>query len=145
MFFISVKRLINKPIQEVFDAISDHESYGQFKAIDNAKLLKEGEQDKNGVGALREICASGAVLHEAITAYESPVLMKYKIVYSKPLPYDHQLGEIRLSEEGNKTRVIWRSQGHITIPLLGNWYFDKQIQKHGSRAFGSILKAIDES
>jgi hypothetical protein len=53
------------------------------------------------------------------------------------------LGEVKLTEVEGKTHVHWRSQGHINIPLLGKWYFDKQIEKGGQRAFGSILKFID--
>ena len=92
---------------------------------------------------MREIISGGSNLHEEIVAYEPPYKLGYKVVKSKPLPYDHQLGEITLKDEGGKTHVTWRSKGHITIFLLGSLYFDKQIQSVGSRAFGSILKQID--
>ncbi len=143
MFSIRVERLIDKPIQVVFDAISDHANYQSFKGVEQSTLIKEGKDDVNGLGAVREIKAAGSVLHEEIVAYEPPYKLGYKIIYSKPLPYDHQLGEVTLSEQDGKTLAVWRSQGRITIPILGSIYFDKQIDKHGSRAFGSILKAID--
>jgi uncharacterized protein YndB with AHSA1/START domain len=143
MFSICVERLINKPIQEVFDALSDHGNYSQFKGIDESNLIVEGVSDKNGLGAVREIIAGGANLHEAIVKYEPPYTLGYKIIKSNPLPYDHQLGEVTLREDNGKTHVTWRSKGHITIFLLGTFYFDKAIQKGGSRAFGSILKQID--
>ncbi|MGB3726315.1 MAG: SRPBCC family protein [Glaciecola sp.] len=143
MFNIRVERTINKPIKEVFDYISDHANYAQFKGVDTARLVKAGEQDENGLGAVREMVAAGATLHEAIVRFEPPYILGYKIVYSKPLPYKHLLGEITLSETQEGTKAVWVSQGTIDIPLLGKWYFDKQIQKHGSRAFGSILKFID--
>lgn len=145
MFSISVERTINKPIADVFAMLSDHANYSQFKGVDGSSLLKEGSQDKNGLGAVREIKAAGATLHEEIVAFNPPYLLGYKIIQSTPLPYDHQLGEVTLSEVEGKTHVHWRSQGHITIPLLGNWYFDKQIEKGGQRAFGSILKFIDNA
>jgi uncharacterized protein YndB with AHSA1/START domain len=145
MFSIQVERTINKPIAEVFALISDHANYSQFKGIDASTLLVEGKEEANGLGAVREVVAAGSTLHEEIVAFQAPVLLGYKIIYSKPLPYDHQLGEVKLeAKDDNTTHVVWRSQGHITIPLLGNWYFDKQIQKHGARAFGSILKYIDK-
>lgn len=81
--------------------------------------------------------------HEEIIAFDPPYILGYKIIYSKPLPYDHQLGEVRLEVVDGKTHVHWRSKGHIQIPILGTWYFDKQIEKGGERAFGSILKFID--
>lgn len=143
MFSIKVERLINKPIYDVFYAITDHANYKLFRGIDDSSLIKEGAEHKNGLGAVREIKAGGAVLHEEIVAYEPPFKMGYKIIHSKPLPYDHQLGEVTLIETDGKTLVTWRSEGHITVPILGTLLFDKQITKHGSRAFGSILKAID--
>ena len=143
MFSIHVERTINKPIEEVFSILSDHVNYEQFKAIEQSNLLVKGKLETNGLGAVREIISGGSNLHEEIVAYDPPYKLGYKVVKSKPLPYDHQLGEITLKEEGEKTHVTWRSKGHITIFLLGSLYFDKQIQNVGSRAFGSILKQID--
>ena len=62
---------------------------------------------------------------ERITNFERPYQIDYSIESSKPLPVRHDLGEIRLSEEGEFTRVVWVSKGHIQIPLLGNLLFDK--------------------
>jgi uncharacterized protein YndB with AHSA1/START domain len=145
MFSIHVERVIDKPIHDVFAMLSDHENYAQFKGVDEANLLIHGKDDKNGLGAVREIIAGGANLHEEIVAFEPPYKLGYKVIKSKPLPYDHQLGEITLKEIDGKTHATWRSIGHITIFLLGSLYFDKQIQKNGGRAFGSILKQIGNS
>jgi uncharacterized protein YndB with AHSA1/START domain len=145
MFSICVERVINKPIQDVFDALSDHENYARFKGVDESNLIVKGTSDKNGLGAVREIIAGGANLHEQIVAYDPPYTLGYKIIKSTPLPYDHQLGEVTLREEDGQTHVTWRSKGHIKIFLLGSLYFDKAIQKGGSRAFGSILKQISLS
>ena len=150
MFNVSVERTIKKPIEEVFAILSDHANYSQFKGIDKSSLLTEGTVHKNGLGAVREIGTASGTLHEEIVRYESPedndgktALIGYKIIFSKPLPYDHQLGEVRLSETDGYTHVQWVSKGRIKIFLLGPFYFDKQIQKYGARAFGSILKYVD--
>lgn len=143
MFSIHVERTINKPIAEVFAVLSDHANYAQFKGVDKSTLLVEGKLEKNGLGAVREIVAGGTNLHEEIVAFDPPYKLGYKVIKSKPLPYDHELGEITLEERGDKTHVTWRSVGHISIFLLGSLYFDKQVQNVGSRAFGSILKHID--
>jgi uncharacterized protein YndB with AHSA1/START domain len=143
MFRISVKRQINKPIDEVFDALSDHANYHRFKGVDASRLIEQGSTEPNGLGALREIVAGKAVLHERIVKFERPYTLAYLIEYSKPLPYKHEHGQITLEERDDTTFALWESRGHIAIPLLGTWYFDKQIQKFGGRAFGSILKSID--
>jgi uncharacterized protein YndB with AHSA1/START domain len=143
MFSISVERTIDKPIAEVFKVLSDHANYSQFKGVDKSSLIKKGNTDENGLGAVREIKAAGATLHEEIVAFDPPYLLGYKIIHAKPLPYDHKLGEVKLTEVDGKTHVHWRSQGHISVPVLGDLYFDKQVQKVGQRAFGSILKFIE--
>ncbi|MBT1451043.1 SRPBCC family protein [Glaciecola sp. XM2] len=143
MFSICVEREIKKPIDEVFSALADHANYKQFKGIDDSSLLEEGKQEPNGLGALREVVAGSSVLHERIVEFARPTRLAYLIEYSKPLPYEHEFGVITLKDLGESTLVIWKSQGRIKIPLLGPWYFDKQIQNGGGRAFGSILKAID--
>lgn len=143
MFSISVERTIDKPIETVFEILSDHENYSQFKAIDTSNVLREGNENKNGVGAIREIISGDSNLHEEIVCFEPPFKLGYKVVKSSPLPYEHELGEILLEDREGKTHVTWRSKGHISIFIFGTLYFDKQIQKVGSRAFGSILKHID--
>jgi|AntRauMFilla1563_2_1112583.scaffolds.fasta_scaffold21332_2 hypothetical protein len=153
MFNISVERIINKPIEQVFELISDHANYSQFKGVDKSSLLKQGTEHKNGLGAVREVVAAIGTLHEEIVRYEpassksdqetKTAVLGYKIIFSKPLPYDHHLGEVHLSEVDGKTHAKWISKGRINIFLIGPLYFDKQIQKNGSRAFGSILKYID--
>ncbi len=143
LFSISVERLIDKPIQDVFSKISDHASYSKFKGIDDSSLIKKGLDNENGLGAIREIVSAAGTLHEEIVGFEPPYFMAYKIVYSKPLPYNHEMGEIRLTEKEGKTHVHWQSKGYIKIPFLGPLFFDKKIQTQGARAFGSILKAIE--
>lgn len=143
MFHVVAKRQLAKPIEEVFEALSDHANYKRFKGVDDSILLEEGKEEPNGLGALREIRAGKSVLHERIVEFKRPTRMAYVIEYSKPLPYDHELGTISLSSNEDGTLVVWESKGHIDIPFLGRWYFDKQIQNIGGRAFGSILKSID--
>ena len=102
MFSIHVERTINQPIEKVFAILSDHANYAQFKAIEQSNLLVKGSDEPNGLGAVREIISGGSNLHEEIVAYEPPYKLGYKVVKSKPLPYDHQLGEITLKMKVEK-------------------------------------------
>ena len=142
MFRIKVERLINKPIEEVFDYLADHKNYSKFPSVDKSELLEQGQYEENGQGALRKVALGSIVLEERITAFERPNRLHYQIEKSSPLPFRHDKGEITLQEEGNKTRVIWVSVGHITIPIVGNLIFDKLINKQGASGFGQTLKWI---
>ncbi len=62
MFKVKVERIVRKPINEVFEALSDHASYGSFKAVGVAKLVNEGDEERNGVGALRDLLSFGSEL-----------------------------------------------------------------------------------
>jgi hypothetical protein len=143
MFNIRVERVVKKNINDVFGILVEHEDYGQLPGIKSARLLESGRDERNGEGALREVDLGALVFKERITRFERPYQMNYRIESAKPLPVRHDLGEIRLSEDGEFTRVVWVSKGHIQIPLLGNLLFDKLFNKQGAAGFHSVLKSIE--
>ena len=143
MFNIRVERIVNKNINEVFEILAAHEDYGQFSGIKSVRLLELGHKERNGEGALREVDLGALVFKERITHFNRPYQINYLIESSKPLPMRHDLGEIRLSEEAEFTKVVWVSKGHIRVPLLGNLLFDKLFNKQGAAGFNSLLKSIE--
>jgi hypothetical protein len=143
MFNIRVERVVKKHINDVFEILVSHEDYGQLPGIKSARLLEFGREERNGEGALREVDLGALVFQERITHFERPYQLNYLIESSKPLPVRHDLGEIRLCEEGEFTRVVWVSKGHIRVPLLGNLLFDKLFNKQGTAGFHSVLKSIE--
>ncbi|MEZ7518612.1 SRPBCC family protein [Psychrobacter sp. NPDC078370] len=92
MFKIKVERIVKKPIDQVFEALSDHASYGSFKAVGVAKLVNEGDEERNGVEALRSIQTGPVKFWERITAFERPTHMQYQIEKSKPIKMQHDKG-----------------------------------------------------
>ncbi|WLP95540.1 SRPBCC family protein [Psychrobacter sp. M13] len=145
MFKIKVERIIKKPIDEVFEALSDHASYGSFKAVGVAKLVTEGDDERNGVGALRTIQTGPVKFWERITAFERPTHMQYQIEKARPVKMQHDKGIIDLKDLGDgTTRVTWVSEGRIVVPLpLIGRLLDRKMQKQGTVGFSSILKAIE--
>ncbi|PKH65393.1 SRPBCC family protein [Psychrobacter sp. 4Dc] len=134
MFKIKVERIVKKPIDEVFEALSDHASYGSFKAVGVAKLIAEGNEERNGVGALRSIQTGPVKFWERITAFERPTHMQYQIEKSKPIKMQHDKGIIDLKDLGDgTTHVTWVSEGRLIgpLPLVGR-LFDRQMQKQGN-------------
>ena len=145
MFKIKVERIVKKPIDEVFEALSDHASYGSFKAVGVAKLVNEGDEERNGVEALRSIQTGPVKFWERITAFERPTHMQYQIEKSKPIKMQHDKGVIDLKDLGDgTTHVTWVSEGRLTVPLpLVGRLFDRQMQKQGTIGFSGILKSIE--
>lgn len=143
MFKIKVERIVKKPINEVFEALSDHASYGLFKAVGTAKLLTEGDEERNGVGALRTVQTGAFKVWERITAFERPTHMQYQIEKSKPIKMQHNKGMIDLKDLGDgTTHVTWLSEGRIVVPFIG-WVLDRKMQKQGTKVFNSMLKSIE--
>lgn len=115
---VVVKREIKAPIEQVFEALSDHGAYVRFSGIRKAVLLRPGRSEKNGVGAVRRIEVESGLIwfEEEITAFERPGRMDYKIQRSQPA-LRHQGGSIRLHSTAGGTQVLWTSTFEMTPPL----------------------------
>lgn len=142
MFRIHVERVIPKDIDTVFELITDHAGYDRFPVVEKSTLLEPGVAEPNGAGAFRYIHAGGIHFYERITAFERPRLMGYRITRSRPFPIRHDLGEITLTAEGAGTKVVWRSEGHITIPLLGG-LMDRVAEARATKSFTRLLECIE--
>ncbi|MDM7860511.1 SRPBCC family protein [Alteromonas sp. ASW11-36] len=143
MFDIKVERLVKKPIEEVFAALADHGNYAKFPGVDESELITQGEHEANGKGALRRIKIKPFTLYERIVAFERPNRLQYQIEQSSPITFEHEIGEVRLTEAEEGTRVVWISRGHLKVPILGSLILDPMTQKQGAAGFASILKAIE--
>lgn len=144
MYRVRVERLINKPIEEVFERITDHANYLNFPGVEASELREPGEKEPNGLGALRYVDAGKLRLTERIIGFERPTHMAYHIETCEPFFIDLKKGDVSLQSEGEGTRVVWISEGYIKVPLIG-WLMEKMLQKQFARAFGSILKTIDKA
>lgn len=143
MFKIKVERIVRKPINEVFEALSDHASYGLFKSVGVAKLVTEGDEERNGVGALRTVQTGAFKVWERITAFERPIHMQYQIEKARPIKMEHYKGIIDLKDLGSgSTHVTWISEGRLVVPLVGR-LFDRKMQKQGTIVFNSMLKSLE--
>ena len=138
---IVVERTINAPIEQVFDLLSDHANYKEFEGIRDSWLVNEGTRERNGNGAVRRVDLGAVWFEEEISNFSRPTNMDYQIVRSRP-PIEHKSGRIRLEETEQGTKVTWTSVFRIRIPLLGR-ILSPIAAKAGTKAFGSMLKAID--
>ena len=143
MFKIKVERIVKAPIDKVFEAISDHANYALYPSVGIARLLNEGDEERNGKGAFRTVETGAFKVWERITAFQRPIHMQYKIERSKPFKIDHYEGIIDLKDLGDgTTHVTWVSEGKIAVPLIGR-FLDNKMQKQGTAVFHSMLKSIE--
>ena len=142
MLKIRVEYVLHKSVGDVFAAITDHENYKSYPGFDSSELLEPGKNEKNGEGALRLLRSGRTAFKERITCFERPTKMSYQCEEVTPVPLRHDRGEITMEALGSKTRVVWISEGHLEIPLIGS-LVDKLMQRRGARAFLAVLKHID--
>lgn len=143
MLKIRVEHIIDKPVDDVFNAISDHENYKVFPAFNESKLIEVGATEKNGLGALRQLSSGRVTFRERITGFERPNKMNYNVEALSPaVPMRQEKGEITLTSFNGKTKVIWISEAHIDVPILG-FLLEKIFQRRVGAAFLGILKHID--
>ena len=139
MVNIRVEYVLNKPIDDVFDALTDHANYKRFTGFTNSQLLEAGQDEPNGKGALRLLVAGRMTFKERITRFGRPTRMDYRIEKLSPLPLRHDRCEITLAPVDDKTRVVWISKGRVKIPLIGS-LLSKPMSRRGEQGFLSILK-----
>lgn len=132
-----VERIIPAPIDRVFELISDHANYSQFQGIQSSELVREGEAEKNGVGALRRIKSRPLRFDEEITAFERPTRMEYLIVKVNA-PIRHERASVVLEEVDGGTRVVWTTTSSFPIPGLG-----ALIGPAISRGFNKVLDDVE--
>ena len=144
MINIRVEYLLDKNIDDVFAAISDHENYRRYTGFTDSKLLEQGHTEKNGEGAVRLLTAGRTSFRERITRFERPHRMDYRVEEMKPFNLPHERGEITLEAQGEKTRVVWISDSRLNIPILGK-PLAKLMERKASRAFLAILKYIEKN
>lgn len=140
---IVVRRVIPAPIEAVFDRLTDHARYKEFKGIDQSVLQKEGTTEKNGLGAVRLIKAGFSKFTEEVVEFERPYRMGYQITKTNLPSMRHHGGLLRFSTtaEGH-TQVEWTSDIEFTLPWLGG-LMEGSMKTNGQKAFGSLLKQVE--
>jgi hypothetical protein len=110
---------IKAPIEKVWAFLIDYEGYTRVPGVKRARIVSPGKPERPGLGAVREVAVFGASFEEEITHFEAPSRLCYKILRSKPLPIDHEGGDMRLSSRDGGTQVDWTTTMAVRMPLLG--------------------------
>jgi uncharacterized protein YndB with AHSA1/START domain len=119
MQHVEVIKVLDVPVQEVWNRYTDHVSWGQWAGLGKVKLHKEGTPAPNGVGCVRVFTNAG--LHEEVLTFDAPRRMTYKIVKGTVPIRDH-LGEVSFEPQSGGTRIVWRCQFASRIPGLGGLF-----------------------
>jgi len=141
MATIRLERTLDAPIDHVFELLSDHAEYHRFRGITDSKLIREGESERNGLGARRSVATGPIRFEEEITAFERPTRMGY-LIREVNVPLEHDGGMITLESTGGGTRVLWVSTFTMRVPLVGR-PLGSVLAATFKRGFSSVLSQIE--
>jgi hypothetical protein len=127
----------------VFEVLADHARYDRFGGIRRAKLVRSGERDRNGLGAVRWVWLGPLRFEEEITAFDPPMRFDYLIREVKTLPFRHEGGSVRLTPVDGGTDAVWTSAFEIPIPIVGG-LLDRMFALGLERGFGAVLERSAE-
>ena len=110
-------------------------------------MKRVGNFNPNGLGALREVRNGMLCFEEEITAFDPPHAYEYRILSLRgplnlKLPFQHESGRLELHDLNGKTRVVWTSRFHFSVPLIGRW-IERKLGGSISATFLFLLKRLD--
>jgi uncharacterized protein YndB with AHSA1/START domain len=143
MYEIRVSRTLQAPAEHVFELISDHENYKRFRGATSSRLITEGREERNGLGAVRRIALGPIHFIEEITAFERPGRMDY-LIREVNLPMRHEGGSILLTPRGERTDVLWTSRFETTSRLFGRGLGVVAVQAL-TRGFSGMLSQVESA
>ncbi|MFE7723332.1 SRPBCC family protein [Nocardia rhizosphaerihabitans] len=139
---VKMQRSIAAPIEVVFDAYTDHAALALVPGILSATVVRPGDTEPNGLGAIREVNAGIAWFREEITAFDRPVLMEYRIRKALP-PLQHRLGRVEFESTSPGTTLITWTSEFDSPPGIG-FVFSPASKLIASAAFSWVLKCLDD-
>jgi uncharacterized protein YndB with AHSA1/START domain len=110
-------REIAAPAETVFAVLTDHRRYSELTPLRKSELEREGEDDPNGVGAIRRLTVVGPPMREEVIAYEAPSRFSYTVLSGLPVR-DH-VGTVELSADVGGTKMVYAVRTQPTLPLVG--------------------------
>lgn len=110
---------IHAPVARAWAFLTDYAGYARIPAIASARVVKPGNTEPAGVGAVREVTVMGSTFQEEIVGFDPPHVLAYRIIRSRPLRIEHELGRVELVPRGDGTEVIWTTTFSVPVPLVG--------------------------
>jgi len=135
MASIVLRARIRAPQEQVWQALSHHEGFPEFSVLDKVTLKREGSPDRDGVGAVRVMCAPGLCVEEEVTSWDPPHGYEYRLLRGAPIR-DHR-GRVEVTGNGEATDVEWTVSFRPVVPGTG-WLVGKLLQ----RGLGGLLRGL---
>ncbi len=131
---------INAPPEPIFAMLIDHEGYRFFPGFLTSKLIREGVEHRDGVGARRAGWFKGTHVVEEVLKCEPPHRIEYRTIKCT-IPLDHDRGVIELVVNGSGTDVSWVTSYGVAVPVIGD-LLGRMTRASVNKSIGNILKHV---
>lgn len=129
---------VNCSVSTAWDVFTDHEGYTEFTAS-QAILIKEGEKDRNGLGAIREISIQemeDSMVREVVNYWVPERVFGYHIMQPADHNPSHHQGVVRFYPRGeNRCEWVYSMRCIIT---------PKMMEMYGEGLYDELLKGFGE-
>lgn len=105
------------PRERVWRAITDHEGMVAWSPLSKVVVVRDGNPERNGLGAVRELRGLGLRIVEEVVAWEPPAAFDYTLTRGAPVR-EHR-GRIELADHGGVCRITWSVRFRPLIPGTG--------------------------
>ncbi len=113
---IELRHEFDAPPERVFDYFAAHETFANLWPAKITRL-RDGDEERDGVGSVREIRVGPLAFEETIVTYQRPALLEYRITRGGPLRNHH--GRIAFHPQGAGTRLEYSIEFDGRVPLIG--------------------------
>ncbi|MDJ0785345.1 MAG: SRPBCC family protein [Myxococcota bacterium] len=134
---IEVERVFDASPEDVWAVYTDHAGWSRWAGLGPSRLERPGDEEPNGVGAIRLLGPGIGAAREEVVAFEPPKLMIYRLI-GGPLPLRNHEGQVRFEPEGSGTRVVWRCR--FDAPPGTGWLLDRAIEGVFRRALAGLAR-----
>ena len=147
MHEVCVSHDFDFPLETVFAGISNHVEFLSTSTI-KCRMVRLGDTDPNGLGALREVRKGRILFEETINAFEPPNAYEYRILslrgpFNIKLPFHHEHGRLELQYLNGKTRLEWTTRFRFSLPFIGHMV-ERKLGKSICTSFVFFAKRLDQ-
>jgi uncharacterized protein YndB with AHSA1/START domain len=105
------------PPETLWPLVAEVERWKRWSMLTRTYLLRPGQPDPNGVGALRRLAVGGFGSTEEVVAFEPPHHLGYEA--RKGMPARRYRADVVLEEDGTGTRIVWTGSLEPLVPGTG--------------------------
>lgn len=116
---IDITHEFNVPVEQLFNFLAEHENLTKIFALTSIKRIKNGEDQRNGVGSARAMrILGGPVFVETVTACVPNERIEYTITKGSPLKNHYGIMRFSSSAKGG-SKLHYTIEFEGRLPLIG--------------------------